>query len=275
MNNLRTALTAALVIFLAAACGSNDRSGTPAPSPHNETTPAPNVTRSLNTPAPAPSTTRTAVKPLPFNAGGLLTGTASPSLPDGEPGKVSVVQIGALFKDGADATLLPFAFRNNTGAGISAVQWTGTARSGGSLVGTGGSKGATTPAEIQPGEIGLAFIYFGRAKIPPEDVDYALTVSTSPVNRAPTSKAPLKVTEANVSGDAIVGAAVNATGKPLNGPFDAEVWCFDGDKLLTNTGDPADQNGPIAPDGQVTFSVPLHDRYCPTFTVGVEGFYGD
>jgi hypothetical protein len=129
---------------------------------------------------------------------------------------------------------------------------------------------------VQPGEIGLAFILFGKgAQIPPADVEYEFTVATSPVNKVPTSRAPLKVTEADVSGDAIVGAAVNATGKPLNGPFDADVYCFDGDKLLTEGGDLAEQYGPVAPDGQVTFSVDLHGASCPTFTVGVEGFYGD
>lgn len=212
---------------------------------------------------------------MPFNASGLLAGTATPNLPDGETGKVSVVQIGAPFEGGlAFTTKLPFAFRNNTGAAISSVEWTGTARSGGSIVATGSSRG-TIPAEVQPGEIGLAFILFGKgAQIPPADVGYELTVKTSPVNKVPTSRAPLKVTEANISGSAIVGAAVNATGRPLNYPFSADVYCFDGDTLLTERGDLAEQYGPLAPGGQVTFSVDLHGAICPTFTVGVDGLYG-
>ena len=273
MDILRTALTAALVIVLAA-CGSNDRSGMPTGSPHNGTTPAPSTTGNAITSTPAPNTTGSAIKSMPFNASGLLAGTASPNLPDGEAGEVSVVQIGAPFKDGIGATRLPFAFRNNTGAGISSVEWTGTARSGGSIVATGGSRG-TTPAQVQPGEIGLAYIHFGTgAKIPPADVDYVFTVKTSQVNKvAPHSWAPLKVTEANVSGDAIVGAAVNATGKPLSGPVNADVYCFDGDKLLIQRGAVPMQYGPVAPDEQVTFSVDLHGASCPTFTVGVEGFF--
>lgn len=126
---------------------------------------------------------------------------------------------------------------------------------------------------MQPGEIGLAFILFGTgAEIPPTDVQYELTVTTSPVNTDPHSKTALKVTEANLSGDAVVGAAANATGKSLQGPFDVDVYCFDGDKLLVQRDDSAVQDGPIAPDGQVTFSVALNGASCPTFAVGVEGF---
>lgn len=275
MNIVRTALAAALVVVLAAACESNDSLNTPTRSPRSATTPAPSTTGNVIKPTPTPSTTGTAIKPLPFNAGGLLAGTASPSFPGGEAGEVSVVQIGEPFPGGlADTTKLPFAFRNNTGAAIASVEWTGTARSGGSLVATGSSRG-TVPAEVQPGEIGLAFILFGSgAKIPPGHVDYVLTVKTSPVNKAAMSRAPLKVTEANVSGDAIVGTAVNASGKPVTYPISADVYCFDGDKMLTQGGDIAEQLGPVAPGGQATFSVDLHGRYCPAFTVGVEGLYG-
>lgn len=258
MHLLRIALTAALVAGLAAACESNDRLDRPTRSPHNTTTPARSTTVTAIKPPPAPSTTAYAVKSLPLNAGGLLAGTARPSFPDGDPGKVSVVQIGAPFAGGlANTTQLPFAFRNNTGAAITSVEWIGTARSGGTLVATGSSRG-TVPAVVQPGEIGLAYIYFGKgAEIPPGDVDYELTVKTSPVNKAPTSRAPLKVTEVNGSGDAIVGVAVNETGKPVTYPITANVYCFDGDELLTEDGDLAEQLDSVAPGGQVTFSVAL------------------
>jgi hypothetical protein len=95
---------------------------------------------------------------------GLLAGTADPHLPDGESGKVSVVQVGPLGELGSSATL-PFAFRNNSGEGISHVDWAATAHSGGSIVATGSSQG-TIPAQVQPGEIGLAFIFFdGNSKL--------------------------------------------------------------------------------------------------------------
>ena len=72
--------------------------------------------------------------------------------------------------------------------------------------------------EVQPGEVGLAFIYFGPdSALPPADAEYEFTVNTSASNQDFYNTAPLKSTEASASGDAIVGAAVNATGKSRRG----------------------------------------------------------
>jgi hypothetical protein len=212
---------------------------------------------------------------LPFNASGLLAGTAGPNLPDGKPGTVSVVQIGPQLEDGAGAAKLLFAFRNNTGEGISHADWIGTARSGGSIVATGSSQG-TIPAQVQPGEIGLAFIYFASgAKRPPAGAEYEFTVDTSPADQNAYNTAPLKVTEANTSGDAIVGAAANSTAESVEGPFSVSVYCFDGDKLLSEHSTFAEQDGPVEANGQVTFSDNLYGAKCPTFTVGVAGYFAE
>lgn len=89
------------------------------------------------------------------------------------------------------------------------------------------------------------------------------------------STALLKVTEANVSAEAIVGAAVNGTGESVAGPFPVSVYCFDGDKLLSETGTFAEQDGPIAADGHVTFSSNLYGAACPTFIVGLSWFFAE
>lgn len=245
-----------LLSVLVACGGSRPAGGTAAPagSPRNGTSAAP-------------------VAALPFNASGLLAGTASPNLPDGEPGKVSVVQIGPLDANASGSATLPFVFRNNTSEGISHIDWSGTARSAGAIVATGSSQG-TIPAQVKPGEVGLAFIYFGNgAKIPPPDAEYQFTVKTSKADQDAFNTAPLKVTEANSSGDAVVGAAVNQTGESVEGPFSVSVYCFDGDKVLSKHGAFAEQDGPIAADEQVTFTASLYGANCPTFTVGVSGFF--
>lgn len=209
---------------------------------------------------------------LAFNAGGLLAGTANPQLPAGEPGRVSVVQIGPL-ADKYGSAMLPFAFRNNTNEGVSHIDWAATARSGGSIVATGNSQG-TIPAQVQPGEIGLGFIFFGgESELPPVDSQYEFTVSTMPADQSSYNTAPLAVTEANVSGSAIVGAAVNRTGESVAGPFSVSVYCFDGNKLLSQTQAFAKQLGPLPADGQVTFSAGLNGATCPQFTVGVVGYF--
>lgn len=169
---------------------------------------------------------------LPFNSSGLLGGTAQPSFPDGDPGEVSVVQIGPL--DVQRGTLV-FAFRNNTSETISHVDWTATARSGGSIVGTGSSQGAT-PSWVAPGEAGLAYIYFETAAQIPDGTEYEFAVGSSPADTTSYNTAPLKVTEANLVGTSIVGGATNNTGADATGPFSVSIYCFDGDNL---TGSPA------------------------------------
>ncbi|MGC5224729.1 hypothetical protein ACPW96_19360 [Micromonospora sp. DT81.3] len=208
---------------------------------------------------------------LPFNAGGLLGGNAAPNLPDGEPDEVAVVQIGPLDKPGIGATLL-FAFRNNTSEAISHVDWTATARSGGSIVSTGSSQGAT-PSQVQPGEIGLAYIYFENGETIPEDAEYEFTVSTSPADTSPYNTAPLKVTEANLSGDAIVGSATNATGAEATGPYGVNVYCFEGDTIVSQFMTFAEQDGEIADGGTVSFTTSLYGEECPSFAVGVSGYF--
>jgi hypothetical protein len=257
---LRVAVAAAL-LFLLVACGALSRSG-------DMSAPAGSSAEGKTSAAGGP------VAPLPFNASGLLAGSAAPSFPNGEPNKVSVVQIGLLDEHMGGSAKLPFAFRNNTSKGISHVDWTGTARSAGKIIATGSSQG-TIPAQVKPGEVGLAFIFFGgSSEAPPANAEYEFTVNTSPANHDFYNTAPLKVTEANASGKAIVGSAVNGTGKSVEGPFAVSVYCFNGDKLLSQQGAFAQQQGPIAADGQVTFTADLYGADCPAFTVGVSGYFG-
>lgn len=126
------------------------------------------------------------VESLAFNASGLLGGTARPRFDDGEAGDVSVVQVGPL---DTDQGILLFAFRNNTAEGISHVDWTATARSGGSIVGTGSSQG-TIPAQVAPGEVGLGYIFFENAGAIPGNAQYEFAVETSRVDTTSYNTAP-------------------------------------------------------------------------------------
>lgn len=252
MKILYAALAASLTLVLTACGGARD-AGDQAPI--------------SSAPSDAPP------KPLPFNASGLLAATALPNLPEGTTGEVSVVQTGPLDVHMSGSAKLPFAFRNNTSAGVSHVDWTVTARSGGKIVATASSQG-TVPAQVRPGEVGLAFIYFGPGEpIPPADADYTFQVETSAADQESYNTAALKVTEANSSGDAVVGSAVNATEKSVEGPFSVSVYCFNGDKLLGTYGAFAKPDGPANPGAEVTFSVPLYGASCPTSTVGVSGYF--
>jgi len=210
---------------------------------------------------------------LPFNAGGFLASNVTPTFPAGHPNEVSVVAQGPLqlYTGGA---VLAFAYRNNTGAAVTHVEFSATANLNDKLVETGSSDGAI-PAQIQPGEIGLAFIYFhepGPMRV--RDLRYSFTPETSPVNSSPYNTAPLKVSDVTNDGNSIVGTAVNNTGAVLMGPFAAQAYCFNGhDLTIATAGSFADQDNAIAVDDQVSFTIELNDRKCSSFAVGVSGYY--
>ncbi len=166
---------------------------------------------------------------------------------------------------------LVFAFRNNTSETISHVDWTATARSGGSIVGTGSSQG-TTPSWVAPGEVGLAYIYFETAAQIPDGTEYEFAVGSSPADTTSYNTAPLKVTESNLIGTSIVGGAINDTGADATGPFSVSIYCFDGDNLTGETGGFGEQDDAAA-DAAVSFSVDLYDTVCATYALGVSGYF--
>lgn len=229
-------------------------------------------------PAAAPSSTASAtaepveasaIESLPFNAGGFLGTNATPNFPDGEPGEVSVVQVGPL-KVTFGASLL-FAFRNNTSDAISHVDWTATARSDGAIVATGSSQG-TIPAVVQPGEVGLSYIFFENGESIPDGSEYEFDSSSSRAAATPYNTAPMTVTESNVAGDAIVGTAVNNTGEPTVGPYSVQVYCFEGDNIVDQMTSYAEQDALV--DGATgTFTVSLYGAACPSYALGMGGYY--
>ncbi|ROS75163.1 hypothetical protein EDF24_2605 [Curtobacterium sp. PhB130] len=221
----------------------------------------------------SPTPTPTTVEALPFNAGGYLGGNATPTVDAGEVGKVSVVATAPLDSDGIGSGTLAFAFRNNTSAPISHVDFTGTATASGKVVASGSSQD-TIPAQVQPGEAGFGYIYFeDTSSIPESGVQYDFKASTSPANTSSYNTAPLTVTQADNNGTSIIGTAANKTGKPLTGPYSVGIYCFNGDALSASTLDYATETGDIEADATVSFSHDLYDTPCDTFAIGVSGWF--
>ncbi len=214
--------------------------------------------------AEAPAT----VDPLPFNASGLLGGNVTPAFGNGEPGEISVVHIGAKL---ADQGVLLFAFRNNTAEAIAHVDWTAVARSNGSIVGSGSSQG-TSPAVVEAGEVALSYIFFDNIEAIPDDADFEFSVSPSAADTSFYNTAALKVTEANLVGESIVGGAVNETGAETTGPFNVSIYCFDGDQMTDHMTGYTDQQDAAA-GATVTFSESLYISSCPSFALGVSGYF--
>lgn len=219
-----------------------------------------------------PSPSKAESSPQPFNNSGVLGGNAKPTFPDGKPGELTVVATGSLRKPGIGATLL-VAFRNNTDEAVGAVELNGTARVDGKIVATGSSQG-TAPERVESGEVSLAYIYFRIGEnIPQTGVDYEFSAESSPARSGFLRSADLKVDEITNTGRAIVGSAINATGKTLDGPFSVGIYCFDGNYIADQTMSFTEEGGGIKADASVHFSVNLYDKPCESFIVGVSGYF--
>ena len=258
-------VTAAIVCLTAAGCSSGT-DGTPAPVESAAGTQEPKEPKGGQEPTQAPETP---VSPLALNADGLLAGNAVVGeYPPGDPGVVSAVFVGLVDERGT----VPFVFRNNTAEAISHVDASATARDGaGTLVGTGTSQG-TNPAQVPPGGLGMAYIYFGDPV--PADAEYEFTFDTSPADTSSYNTADLRVAEAVPTGEAIVGTAVNETGEQLQGPFSVAAYCFDEAGSLTQVVISfANEDGPIDDGATVSFTIDLYGDPCATFLVGVRGYF--
>lgn len=264
------ALTAVLITTAGAlaACGSDGD------SPSDASTSTTSREKTGSAPKEEPKSESKDTSPKPFNAGGLLNGDAKPTLPDGEAGKVSVIAQAPVDKDSSmGSATLTFAFRNNTDKAISHVDFSATARADGKLVATGSSQG-TQPAQVTPGEVGMAFIYFEAGNdIPDSGATYEFKAETTEADTSSYNTAPVVVEEANRSGSKIVGSATNKTGKPLTGPYSAEAYCFDGNKITGRIGSFAEEDGDINAGATVSFTIDLYDTECKTFAVGASGYF--
>jgi hypothetical protein len=251
------ALSAASVLLVG--CGSDDEQSTAGLAHDDDTASSGPVTAA----------------PAALNADHLMAGTATGlEFPAGKLGEVSVVEAGPLESDGYGHTL-PFLFRNNTDASVSHVDVSATARNkSGDLVTTGTSQG-TTPAQVPPGGLGFAYIYFdGEAAPPPPDASYAFTFDTSPADQSSYNTGDVRITEAAVSGRSIVGTARNDADATMAGPYSADVACFDrSGALLATVRSYANEDGDLAPGDRVSFTVDLYDQKCPKYVVGVTGFF--
>jgi hypothetical protein len=273
MTRLFILVASAAGVALVSVCGSNT-SGNP-------NTGQPSSSQPLTKPGsatarPSSSSTGTA-RPgsLPINGSGVLAGNAKPRFPMGDPGKVDVVQIGELSKDAGGATL-PVVIRNNTDKGVAHVDLSAVAHgSSGKVVATGSSPGFE-PAQIQPGEPALGFIYLEADKaLPPAGAAYTFTADVERADKSPYNTARVKIDEANYTGQAIVGTGSNKTGAKLTGPYSVNAYCFDtASKLVATYGTYAEPNSDLVPGAQISFTIDLYRARCQNYLVGSSGYFG-
>jgi hypothetical protein len=241
----------------------------------NSTNSTPSVRATSGQPTAASTHTTATVAIVPtFNLNGLLAGTAKPTFTAGAAGKVDVVYTAALVRSDNGSALLPIVIRNNTKQAISHIDVTAEARNASGVLAATGKSQETDPAQLAPGEAGLSFIYFETSSAVPAGATYSFSFETIPADTSSYNTSTVKVTEANQSGGSVVGTGTNTTGKAIQGPYSVEVYCFSTAGALTNTtGAFTDQSDNVPAGGNVSFTVPLYGTACPTFLVGITGYF--
>lgn len=216
-----------------------------------------------------------AVDVLSLNSEGLLAGTARPDLPEGEQGVLSVVAVGRP-EQAEHAVHLPFAFRNNTDKAVSHRQWDATARSGDNPIAVGSSR-ATTPTHVQPGDIGFASVLFPGGEELPHDAEFDFEAKPQAQGGALAdisySQVHLTITEGHYSDQALTAVTANETGAEIHRPYDVQIYCFDGDTLLSESAGSLiiDEEGSLGKGEKLTVSAGLLPE-CPAFVFGVSGW---
>lgn len=260
MRKLPASFTvAALLAISLAACGSDSETST---------------SKGVTPGSAAPETTEVAAAPsapADIKASGLLGGTATPTIPAGDPGKVSVVVTGPVPTNQNSGFSLPIIIRNNTAKTVGRVEVTGAARDATAKLIASGSSQGFVPVSMKSGEAALGYVYFSSSV--PSGVKFDFTVQSSGVETGTLSGASLKVVEANLVGKTIVGTATNSTGKPLDGPLGVNLSCFDRSGALIGTSISFARPDKVEANGTATFQIDLFNQPCPTFLVGVRGYY--
>ena len=207
------------------------------------------------------------VESLPFG-GGVIGGNVELSYPDGEAGEVSIVGEYLRF----DGGYMHLVFRNNTDETIGKVRFDARSLVDGEKFIDGRSQNII-PAHIEPGGIGVAYIYYPASHTIPEDAEYEYEVEWRVEGDDRFfDRQDFTVTETELVEGEIAGSAVNNSDLEIDIPVDVEILCFEGTDIVemytARTLEPA---GIVGPGESVTFSWPTIYGPCEDYAVSVIG----
>jgi hypothetical protein len=145
-------------------------------------------------------------------------------VPAGQPGVLSVVEIGGLEPD-ATASTIPVVVRNRSSETVSNVVVHGTARLNGQLVGSADSVGFA-PVVLRPGEWGYSFVQFAHHV--PDGSTFAATV-TGDTQLSALRQVDLRISEIKHQANPVVALLTNPSHTPVK-TSTVELWliCFTG-----------------------------------------------
>jgi hypothetical protein len=194
------------------------------------------------------------------------------TLPNGQPGKLSVIAVG---KATQNSSSVPVVVRNNTADTVYNVAASGTARKSGALVASGESQGFA-PAVVHPGEWAMGYVYFGTndAVIQGATFEVTATADTSPSSIFP--EVDLTIAEANKTqgqfGATIVGIVRNDTSSIIDTPIEVWLGCFEGSTPTAVRSDFTNGDNPLSPKATASFSIDVPDTTpCTTYALGSTG----
>lgn len=208
-----------------------------------------------------------AAEPLAFG-GGVIGGNVELTYPDGEPGEVSIVGESPRF----DGGYMHLVFRNNTDETIGKVDFDARSLVDGEKFIDGGSQNII-PAHIEPGGIGIAYIYYPASHTIPEDAEYEYEVEWRVEGDDRFfDRQDFTVTEAELIDGEISGSAVNDSDLQIDVPVDVEILCFEGTDIVEMyTARTLGPSRTAGPGESVTFSWPTIYGPCDDYAVSVIG----
>jgi hypothetical protein len=199
---------------------------------------------------------------------GFIGGNALGSLPEGEPGELSVLAIGPY-----DGNVLPIVIRNNTGQDIIRVTAVATARNPAGQVIASGNDQLFSPNLVRSGGVAFGYAYFGGIELA-ADTTFEVDLDAKPATDDEfENRRDLEIVEASTVDGRVVGTMQNIYDAELTGPISVDAVCFDeaGDlvahlKSYTN-------KETVAPEESASFQV---DNFlgvpCPLFLVAASGW---
>lgn len=220
-------------------------------------------------PTPIPEVPVQEVKPLDARASRFVSGNASPALPDGEPGQVSIIVMGEI----GGQSYVPLILRNNTGDTITRIGLFAVARTSDGEMFAVGEGDADQPHVVAPGEITFGHLLFGNAELSSSmhldiEVTYDLVKEGGrAVNR------DLEIEEFQFLESHLVGVLRNPYDTVVSEFIEVYVHCFTEQGTLLDGRGTHTEKDEIEPHGTIPFQVDMYGgrASCPVFLITAEG----
>lgn len=198
----------------------------------------------------------------------FLLGDNLPPLPEGDPDIVAVIAVGAPVRSS-----VPVVVRNNTGTTVALDDVFGVARDQQGTLVLSGEVSNVAPYRLPPGQIAVGYVYFGEDV--PEGVTLEFEPQAEPFEESEFGSQDLRVIEAEVAADGIVGIAGNPTAEKLSGPFSVTGVCFDSSGEVRGYYSAFAAKDKLQVDESTPFSATFYgEGPCETHVIGLSGYKG-